>query len=110
LLPNAPERGSSTPEEETNVWSLITFALVGLLTGAAARLWYPGREPLRVLGTMVLGMVGALLGGLVSLAEWQSVEGQVHVGALLTSLLGAVLVLVTWAVVAYARSVSERAT
>ena len=88
------------------MWSLITFALIGLLTGAAARLCYPGREPTRILGTMVLGMVGALLGGLISLGFWPAADGQLYVGALLVSLLGAVFVLVAWAGVAYARSVS----
>jgi uncharacterized membrane protein YeaQ/YmgE (transglycosylase-associated protein family) len=90
------------------MWDLIVFALIGLLTGAAARVWYPGREAQRILGTMVLGMAGSLLGGLISWALWPAVDGQLSAGALLTSLLGAVLAVVVWAVVAYARSISLR--
>jgi len=85
---------------------LVVFALIGLLAGAAARLWYPGREPMRVMGTMLLGMVGALLGGLISWAVWQSVDGQLYAGALLVSLLGAGVALVVWPFVSYARSIS----
>jgi uncharacterized membrane protein YeaQ/YmgE (transglycosylase-associated protein family) len=88
------------------MWDLIVFALIGLLTGAAARVWYPGREAQRILGTILLGMAGSLLGGLISWGVWPAVDGQLTAGALLTSLVGAVLVVVAWAVVAYARSIS----
>ena len=85
---------------------LIVFALIGLLAGAAARLWYPGREPMRVMGTMLLGMVGSLIGGLISWAVWDAADGRLHAGALLTSLLGAVVMLVALPIWSYARSIS----
>jgi uncharacterized membrane protein YeaQ/YmgE (transglycosylase-associated protein family) len=94
----------SLPEEEKKMFlNLIVFAVIGLFAGAAARLFYPGRQPGRILGTMVLGMVGSLLGGLLSWAFWPEVNGQFDAGALLLSILGAVFVLVLWASVAYAR-------
>ena len=86
--------------------TLAVFVVIGLLAGAAARLFYRGREPSRVLGTMLLGAVGALLGGLVSWGIWPAVDGQLYSGALLTSLSGAALLLAAWAGVAYARSLS----
>ncbi len=86
--------------------NLVVFALIGLLAGAGARLLYPRREPAQVLGTLVFGMIGSMLGGLVSWAAWPAVDGQVYSGALLLSLLGAILVLVFRAGVAYARSIS----
>lgn len=88
------------------MWDLVVFAVIGLLAGAAARLWYPGREPMKVLGTMLLGMVGAVLGGLLSWVIWPDVDGQFHAGALLTSLSGAVVVLVGFPCWVYARSIS----
>jgi uncharacterized membrane protein YeaQ/YmgE (transglycosylase-associated protein family) len=87
-------------------WIVLVFALIGLLTGAAARLFYPGREGSRIVGTMLYGMAGSLLGGLLSWAFWPPVAGQFDTGALVLSLLGAVLVVVTSASVAYARRVS----
>jgi uncharacterized membrane protein YeaQ/YmgE (transglycosylase-associated protein family) len=96
-----------TAEEEKNMfWNLVVFALIGLFAGAAARLFYPGRQPSRILGTMVLGMVGSLLGGLLSWSIWSEVDWQFSSGALLMSFLGAVLLLVAYASVSYARSVS----
>lgn len=86
----------------------LVFAVIGLLTGTAARLFYPGRQPMKILGTMVLGMVGSLLGGLLARAFWLEVNGQFESAALVMSFLGAVLVLVLWPSVAYARSVSGR--
>lgn len=85
---------------------LLVFAVIGLLAGAAARLWYPGREPTHVLVTMLVGMVGAVLAGMISWAEWTAVDGQLYPGALLTSLLGVVFTLAVWAVVAYGRRIS----
>jgi len=88
------------------LWNLAIFALVGLFAGGAARLFYPGRQPMQVLATMTIGVAGALLGGLISWAIWPAVEGQVSSGGLLMSLLGAGLGLAGWAGVAYARRIS----
>jgi uncharacterized membrane protein YeaQ/YmgE (transglycosylase-associated protein family) len=88
------------------MWDLFVFALIGLLAGAAARIWYPGREPMQVLGTMLLGMTGAVLGGMLSWAIWPDLDGQFHAGALLTSLCGAVLAVLGSACWVYARSIS----
>jgi uncharacterized membrane protein YeaQ/YmgE (transglycosylase-associated protein family) len=82
---------------------LIVFALIGLLTGAAARVCYPGREPMKIIGTMALGMGGSLLGGLISWAVWSAVDGQLYPAALLTSFVGGVLSVVLWPLVIYAR-------
>ena len=38
--------------------NVLIFALIGLLAGTAARILYPGRQLMRILGTLVLGMVG----------------------------------------------------
>jgi uncharacterized membrane protein YeaQ/YmgE (transglycosylase-associated protein family) len=88
------------------VSNLVVFVLIGLLAGAAARVFYPGRHPMRILGTAVLGMTGSLLGGLIGSACSPAPDGQLYLGTLLGALLGAVLVLVAWAGVAYVRSIS----
>jgi uncharacterized membrane protein YeaQ/YmgE (transglycosylase-associated protein family) len=88
------------------LWNLLVFALIGLLAGTAARMLYPGRQPMQIVGTLVLGMVGALVGGMLSWIRWPAVDGQFHSGNLLMSILGAMLVIVPWAGVAYARSLS----
>lgn len=86
-------------------WNLVVFALIGLFAGGAARLFYPGRQAGRILGTLVLGMVGSVLGGLLSWAFWREVNGEFSSGALLMSIVGAIVVLVLWASVSYARRI-----
>ena len=86
------------------MWNLLVFAVIGLLTGAAARLLYPGRKLTRIAVTMLIGMVGALAGGMISWSVWPDVEGQFNSGNLILSVFGAMIVIVLWAGVAYQRS------
>jgi uncharacterized membrane protein YeaQ/YmgE (transglycosylase-associated protein family) len=48
------------------LWYVIVLILEGLVVGALARLILPGPDPMSVLGTIVLGLVGSFLGGLVA--------------------------------------------
>jgi uncharacterized membrane protein YeaQ/YmgE (transglycosylase-associated protein family) len=43
--------------------SIIGWVIFGLIAGAIARLIHPGRDSMGWLGTMMLGIVGSLLGG-----------------------------------------------
>ena len=44
---------------------LISVAVVGLLTGALARLALPGRDPMSLLQTMFVGVAGSFIAGLI---------------------------------------------
>jgi len=85
------------------MWNLVVFAIIGWLTGAAARLLYPGRRPMHILGTMLIGMVGALAGGMISWLWWPAEEGEFQTGNLLLSALGGMIAIALWAVAAYKR-------
>jgi uncharacterized membrane protein YeaQ/YmgE (transglycosylase-associated protein family) len=85
---------------------LFVFAVIGVLVGSAARLFYPGRQPLHILGTLLLGMLGALAGGMVSWHYWTSAEDQFDAGNLLLATVGAVALIVAWAAFAYKRSLA----
>jgi uncharacterized membrane protein YeaQ/YmgE (transglycosylase-associated protein family) len=76
----------------------IVFLLVwGLVVGALARLAVPGPDPMSIWMTIVLGLAGSLLGGIVA----QLLIGTT--GGILISLLGSVLLLI-----AYRRFVQHR--
>jgi len=45
---------------------IIGFIIFGLFVGVVARLIKPGRQNLSVLATLLLGVAGALIGGLVA--------------------------------------------
>lgn len=48
--------------------AIIGFLVFGLVVGALARLFKPGRQNLGILGTLVLGVLGSIIGGIVASA------------------------------------------
>jgi uncharacterized membrane protein YeaQ/YmgE (transglycosylase-associated protein family) len=76
--------------------AILGWIIAGFIVGAIARLLIPGRQPIGLLMTIVLGIVGALLGGFVSWAFWDVPDepfAQRAWPGYLLSILGAVLVL-----------------
>ena len=86
------------------MWNLLVFAVTGLLTGAAARLLYPSRRFSHILGTVLIGVIGGAVGGLISQHWWPTVDGEFRTGNLILSVLGAVTPIALWAGIAYQRS------
>ena len=78
--------------------SFIWWLIIGLIAGALARLVMPGRDPMGIIATILLGIVGSVLGGLVSWAIWgaDDARGGFQPAGLLLSILGAVIVLWIW--------------
>ena len=78
--------------------SFIWWLIIGLIAGALARLIRPGRDAMGIIATILLGIVGSILGGLVSWAIWgPDTEGTgFRPAGLLLSILGAILVLWIW--------------
>ena len=76
--------------------NFIGWLIVGLIAGALARLIMPGRDPMGIIATILLGIVGSVIGGLVSWAIWGSNNGRFQPAGLLLSILGAIIVLWIW--------------
>lgn len=72
---------------------ILGWIIIGLLAGALAGFFVPGRERFGCLGTMLIGIGGGLLGGFL----WVNVLGQGEatgwLGALVLATLGSVVVL-----------------
>ena len=60
---------------DTDIGSILGYILVGLVVGLLARLLVPGRDPIGLLGTLVLGVVGAVLGGWLAGAFFKETAG-----------------------------------
>jgi uncharacterized membrane protein YeaQ/YmgE (transglycosylase-associated protein family) len=75
---------------------IIILILVGLLAGAVARLVVPGRDPMGIPGTILLGIVGSFVGGFIwNLIQYHRLAPhKFHLAGILGSILGAILVLV----------------
>jgi uncharacterized membrane protein YeaQ/YmgE (transglycosylase-associated protein family) len=42
---------------------MLTWIILGLIAGAIAKLIYPGKQGGGIIGTMILGIIGAFIGG-----------------------------------------------
>lgn len=72
---------------------IITWIVLGLVAGILARLVMPGKQNMNWIMTIVLGVVGALVGGFISRElGWADVSG-FNLTSLLIAGGGAVLVL-----------------
>jgi len=74
---------------------IIGWIVIGLIAGAVARWLMPGPDPMGWLGTIVLGIVGSLVGGtLLNVLFGGSLE--LSAAGILGSILGALIVLWVW--------------
>lgn len=64
------------------VWLVVT----GLVIGILARLLMPGRDPIGILGTIAVGIVGAVIGGYLWRAAFDNTEGREVIGGVLAAM------------------------
>ncbi len=65
---------------------ILLLALQGLIVGAFARLALPGRDPLSLFQTMMVGLAGSLIAGLLVYALLDESAGPGFLAALLCSI------------------------
>jgi uncharacterized membrane protein YeaQ/YmgE (transglycosylase-associated protein family) len=77
------------------VWLIITLLIVGLIAGALARLLVPGRDPIGIGGTILLGLVGSFVGGFLGWAIFghDKNDGAFQSSGLIGSVIGAIILL-----------------
>jgi uncharacterized membrane protein YeaQ/YmgE (transglycosylase-associated protein family) len=88
------------------ILAIIGWAIFGLIVGAIARFLIPGRQPMSLGMTMVLGIIGSLAGGFVSWLFFRDPNQPYHAAGFLGSVIGAVVVL--WIYIAASRSRTTR--
>lgn len=82
------------------IGSILVWAVFGLIVGLIARALYPGRQRMGLGMTIVLGIVGSLVGGFIARAVVGGSETGVFEGAgWIMSIVGALLVV--WAGLAF---------
>ncbi len=65
----------------------LVFLLVGLVVGVIARLLMPGPDPIGILGTILVGIVGAVIGGYLWIAWRGNTEGPEWIGSIVVAML-----------------------
>lgn len=77
---------------------ILILLIVGLIAGALARLLVPGRDPIGLLGTIVLGVLGSFLGGFIlNLIEYHTLAVHtLRTAGIIGSIVGAVILLILY--------------
>ena len=77
---------------------IITLLIVGLFAGAVARLVLPGRDPIGILGTILVGVIGSFVGGFLGyvLFNHDVNQGALQPSGIIGSIIGAIIVLLIY--------------
>jgi uncharacterized membrane protein YeaQ/YmgE (transglycosylase-associated protein family) len=78
------------------MFHIIWVLIIGLIVGAVAKLIMPGRDPGGIIVTMLLGVAGSLLGGVIGRAIGH--YGPNQGAGFIVSVLGAILLLALYRV------------
>jgi uncharacterized membrane protein YeaQ/YmgE (transglycosylase-associated protein family) len=77
---------------------IITMIIVGAIAGFLARLIVPGRDPMGVVATIVLGIIGSFIGGFLGWAIFgkDAAAGALQPSGLIGSIIGAIVALLVY--------------
>jgi uncharacterized membrane protein YeaQ/YmgE (transglycosylase-associated protein family) len=89
-------KGRLGPEE--GGVGIIAFLILGLLAGAIAKALLPGDDPGGIIVTMLIGVVGALLGGFLAAALFDAdpLDEFFDISTWLTAIVGAIILLLIY--------------
>lgn len=86
--------------------SIIAWLIVGAIAGWVAGKVVPGDEGYGVLGTIIAGIVGALVGGFllgaITNEDWTT---GINIPTLIAAIVGAIIVVYLWGMLARRRTV-----
>jgi uncharacterized membrane protein YeaQ/YmgE (transglycosylase-associated protein family) len=82
---------------------LLYLLVIGIVAGFLARLLVPGDDPMSVGATIVLGIVGSFIGGLLGWAIFGADldEGALQASGVIGSIVGAVIALLVYRAVTH---------
>jgi uncharacterized membrane protein YeaQ/YmgE (transglycosylase-associated protein family) len=77
---------------------IIVMLFVGLIAGFVARAIVPGRDPMSIGGTIVLGIVGSFIGGFLGYLIFHKdvTQGAFQPSGLVGSIIGSVIALLIY--------------
>ena len=81
---------------------ILGWIVLGLLAGAIAKAILPGNDPGGIIVTMIIGIVGALLGGFLGQALFgvDTLDEFFDISTWLTAIVGAIILLLLYRLVA----------
>ena len=77
---------------------IITMIIVGAVAGFVARAVVPGRDPMGVVGTIVLGIIGSFVGGFLGylIFHKDATQGALQPSGIIGSIIGAIVALLVY--------------
>jgi uncharacterized membrane protein YeaQ/YmgE (transglycosylase-associated protein family) len=85
--------------------SFLGFILLGLIAGAIAKLIIPGRQGGGWFSTLILGVIGAIIGGFLGgLIFHVSYSGFFSIKSWVIAIVGAIIVILIWQAVTRRRT------
>lgn len=77
--------------------NILAWIVLGLIAGAIAKAIYPGHQGGNILGTLLLGVIGAFVGGtlynLLTTGSFTLAAAGLSLGGILVAIIGAVVAL-----------------
>jgi len=79
---------------------ILAWIVVGLIGGALAKLLMPGKDPGGIIVTILLGIAGAVLGGVIAVAlDISNGIDDFDIGSIFLSIVGAMILLLAYRLV-----------
>jgi uncharacterized membrane protein YeaQ/YmgE (transglycosylase-associated protein family) len=84
--------------EEPVLWFIITLIIIGAIAGFIARALVPGKDPMGIGATILLGVVGSFIGGFLGWALFGKDlnEGALQPSGIIGSIIGAIIALLIY--------------
>jgi uncharacterized membrane protein YeaQ/YmgE (transglycosylase-associated protein family) len=89
---------------EGKTMHILGWIVFGLVAGAIARLLMPGRQPMGIILTIVLGIIGSFVGGVIGNAFHGAPLTEPQPSGWIGSIVGALLVLIVYSMVSNRRT------
>ena len=75
------------------IMSIIGMIIVGFIVGVLARFFYPGGVPMTFLMTVLLGIGGSLVAGVITSLLFRTSDGRFHRAGWIMSIIGAMVLI-----------------
>jgi uncharacterized membrane protein YeaQ/YmgE (transglycosylase-associated protein family) len=80
------------------LWFIVSLVIIGAIAGFIARALVPGKDPMGIGATIVLGIVGSFIGGFLGWALFGKdiSEGALQPSGIIGSIIGAIIALLVY--------------
>jgi uncharacterized membrane protein YeaQ/YmgE (transglycosylase-associated protein family) len=99
------DRTHTNQEEDATTMGILAWIVLGLIAGAIAKAIMPGDDPGGIIITILIGIVGAIIGGFM----WTTLTGAggvsgLNIGSILIAILGSIVLLAAYRLVIRGRT------